>query len=113
MSDLGRRPAAGRTAGVINKVTSGAWVVTFALVDMPREPYEIWHGVARGPGGFAEMYLDEEFVEVLENGRRNVYDPNVPLFVMPGTTPSFHWSIATGNAPTVTLFLRTPEAGRI
>lgn len=115
MGYLGYRTATGRTTGVTNKVTSGAWVVTFTpeIFGQGAEEFEIWHGAARGPGGYFLTFIDDTFYGVGENGRINEYTPPIPCFMRRGQTFSLHWSIATGTAPQVTLFLRTPEIGII
>jgi hypothetical protein len=109
---LGHKTETGALSAA-NKVTSGAWVVTFTpdVFGQGDIDFEVWHGAARGPGGYFETYLDETFYGVGENGRINEYTPSLPMFVRRGQTFSVHWSIATGTAPTVTLFLREPEVG--
>jgi hypothetical protein len=111
-SNLGFRSATGATSA-LNKVAAGGWVVTFRTQDMPQDDYEVWHGAAIGPGGYFLVYLDDALYGVGENGRINEYAPPEAMYVRSGQTVSMHWSIATGTAPQVTLFLRQPEVGRL
>lgn len=110
--NLGPRSATG-VLSTANKVTSGAWVVTFKPQDMASDDYEVYHGAARGPGGYFLVYLDESFYGAGENGYINEYVPSIPMYVRKGQTITFHWSITTTPAPQVTLYLRQPEVGRI
>lgn len=113
MADLGSRFAVGALS-TANKVTSGAWVVTFRTQDMPLTDYEIWHGACVGPGGFFQVYKDDSLFGIGENGRINEYSPRgAAMYVRAGQSITFHWSIATGTAPQVTLYLREPEVGKL
>lgn len=112
MSDLGKLPRIGVTSQ-LNRITPGGWVVFFRTQDLPTADFEVWHGSARGPGGYALVYLDDALYGVLENGQINEYAPTIAMFVKDGQEISVHWSIATGTAPTVTLYFRTPEVGRL
>ena len=75
--------------------------------------FEVWHGALRGPGGQFLVYLDDQLYDVGENGAINAYEPNIAMYVRKGQEISMHWSIATGTAPMVWLYLRQPEVGRI
>lgn len=101
------------TAALQNKVTTGAWVVRFSPEKLPRDmDFEVYHGSAIGPGGYALVYLEDDLYGVLENGRYNEYSPNsAAMLVRKGQSISLHWSIATGAAPQVWLYLREPEVG--
>ena len=112
MTDLGHLPRNG-VLNAQNPVTAGAWTVTYPLDLLPHEDFEVWHGFARGPGGTAETWLDDVPYGVLQNGIKNEYAPSIPMFVKAGRVIYVHWSIATGTTPTVVLFFRTPEVGRI
>jgi hypothetical protein len=112
MSDLGPRTKEGVKL-TTNKILPGAWVVTFPAIDMPRDPYEVYHGALTGPGGYAQVYLDETLEDIIENGHISAFDPNIATYVRPGQVITIHWSTASGTAPKVTLKIRTPEAGRI
>jgi hypothetical protein len=111
-SNLGNRQATGRLDPA-NKVTPGGWVVTFNPAEMPTTDYEVYHGSAKGPGGYFHVYIDDTFYDVGENGLINAYDPAHAMYVRKGQTVSLHWSIATGTAPFVVLFLRVPEVGKL
>lgn len=111
-SNLGNRIARGvLSAG--NKLFAGGWVATFLPQDMPPHAYEVYHGALRGPGGYFLVYLDDYLYDVGENGLINAYSPVTAMYVRPGQTISLHWSIATGTAPIVTLYLRLPEVGKL
>lgn len=111
--NLGKNTKTGALS-TANKVTSGAWVVTFLPQDLPtREAIEIWHGAARGPGGYFLVYIDDDLFGAGQNGRINEYSPAQPMYVVKGQTVSLHWSVATTPAPKVTLWFREPEVGRI
>lgn len=112
LSNLGDRKATGVLSSA-NKLTPGAWVVTFNPQDMPLRDFEVYHGAARGPGGYFLWFLDDNFYGVGENGLINEYSPSVAMYVRKGQTISLHWSIATGTAPAVTLYLRIPEVGKL
>lgn len=96
-----------------NKVTSGAWVVTFtpAILGTRQSDFEVWHGAIRGPGGYFLVYVDELLYGVGENGAINEYSPNIAMYIRSGQTITLHWSIATGTAPQAWLYLRQPESG--
>lgn len=112
MGYLGPRSATG-VLSAANRVAPGAWVITFSAQTFGQgdADFEIWHGVCRGPGGYFETYVDDTFFGVGENGSINEYAPTYPCFIRRGQSFSMHWSIATGTAPTATLFLREPEIG--
>lgn len=111
--NLGNRPAVGVLSNA-NKIVAGAWVVIFKPGDMPLDDYEVYHGAVRGPGGYFLVYIDDVLYGVGENGLINEYAPAGPaMYVRKGQTITLHWSIATGAAPLVWLFLREPEVGRI
>jgi hypothetical protein len=97
-----------------NKLLPGGWVVAFATQDMPADDYEVWHGHLRGPGGYGFVYIDNAAYGVFENGLFNEYaPPGDAMYVRSGQTVSLHWSTLAGTAPTVTLWLRQPEVGRL
>ena len=114
MSDLGVRPKVG-VLTTLNFITPGTnlWVVTYQPQDLPVSPFEIYKGFAVGPGGYFQMYMDQSPFEAGQNGRVNAYDPTQPMYVRPGRSISLHWSIGTGSAPQVWLYLREPEVGRL
>jgi hypothetical protein len=111
-SNLGNRRAVG-VASAQNRIVTNGWVVTFRPADMPLDAdYEVWHGSATGPGGYFQVYIDDVLFDVGENGKINAYEPSIPMYVRKGQTISLHWSVTTGTAPVVVLFLRQPEVGR-
>lgn len=108
--DLGFRSADGKhsSKGYYAPGTT-LWVVTFDPNTMPQSEYEVYHGFARGPGGFFVVYIDDHGYGVAENGIVCEYAPTIPMHVRPGQTITCNWSINTGTAPRVDLYLR--EAG--
>lgn len=112
-ANLGHRYTVGALSA-LNKVTAGGWVAIFTPDDLPSESeFEMWHGAIRGPGGYFLTYIDDALYGVGENGRINEYSPSTAMLVRKGSTISLHWSIATGAAPTVWLYFRRPEVGRL
>lgn len=93
-----------------NRVTSGAWVVTFTPeVFGQGEDFEVYRGAAEGPGGFFKTYMNGRLYGNGENGLINEFGPSSAMFVRRGSTFEMHWSIATGSAPLVVLYMRTPR----
>lgn len=117
MADLGHRTGTGflATAQFPNLVTAGGWVIRFPPEQLPADmQFEMWHGSVRGPGGFFMVYMDDIRFGIGSNGTINEYAPRgSAMLVKKGQTIFFFWSIATGAAPTATIFLREPEVGRI
>lgn len=108
--DLGDRYAIGALS-TVNKITPGTnlWVVTFDPKTLSASPdFEVYHGAAKGPGGYFLMYRDEKLYGVGENGTINEYSPKTAMYVRDGSTITFYWSIGTGTAPEVWLYLREP-----
>lgn len=112
MTDLGNFPETG-VKSADNKIAAGGWVVTYPPEVMPQESeFEVWHGSLIGPGGYALLYIDTALFSVIENGKINEYTPSIPMHVRKGQYITIHWSIATGTAPKVWLYFRTPETGQ-
>lgn len=116
--NLGSRYMRGALAGIlepnINRVVSGAWLVRFPVDQLPSDPaYEVYHGSLRGPGGQVLVYINDKQWGVILNGRRSEYAPKIPMYVHKGEEISFHWTVTSGTAPQVWLWLRLPEVGRI
>lgn len=107
---LGNRRAVGIAATAIrpNPYVAGGWLVPFPADEMPPTAYEVYHAAVRGPGGTFVVYVGGNFYSVAERGDINEYDPKHPIFVRPGEDIVFYWSIATGAAPQVWLYLREP-----
>lgn len=89
------------------------WVVSFPTQLMPQSDYEVYHGFATGPGGFFLVFIDDHGYGVAENGTVSEYAPTIPMYVKAGQQITCNWTINTGNAPKVTLYLREPEVGRL
>lgn len=108
--NLGWRTKTG-VLSAANRVTSGAWVVEFRPADfgLGEIDFEIYHAAARGPGGYFLTYVDDAFYGSGRNGLVNEYSPTIAQPMRRGQSWSAHWSVATGSAPTVTLFMRLPE----
>jgi hypothetical protein len=114
MAILGKATATG-VLSPNNKIAPGGWVVAFDPKDLPRDDdFEVYHGFASGPGGYAFVYLDTTPYDAIENGLFSSYSPHgAAMYVRKGQTITVHWSIATGGAPSVTLYLRQPEVGKL
>jgi hypothetical protein len=115
MSNLGQRAANGILT-TNNFITPGTslWVITFKPSDLSVSPdAEVWHGAAKGPGGYFLVYLDDSLYGVGENGLVSEYAPTTAMYFRDGQTITAHWSIGTGTAPRMWLYLREPEVGRI
>lgn len=97
----------------MNLVTAGAWVVTFTpqVFGQGDADFEVYRGACKGPGGYFETYIETTLYGNGENGRINEFSPANPMFIRRGQTFTMHWSIATGTAPLVVLYLRTPQIG--
>lgn len=93
-----------------NLITPGAWVVVFTpeIFGKGDIDFEVYRGVAEGPGGYFKTYLGGKLYGTGENGRINEYAPTFPMFVRRGQQFTLHWSIATLPAPKVVLYMRTP-----
>lgn len=91
-----------------NPIASGAWSVRFTPADLYPADFVVYHIALLGPGGAFRVYLDDRFYSVAARGDVNEYDPVHPMFVRRGQTIWFHWAIATGSAPAVSLYARAP-----
>lgn len=91
------------------------WVCSFPVEVLPRDAdFEVFHGSATGPGGYFLVYLSDKLYGVGANGSLNEYNPRTAaMYVRKGQTISAVWSIGTGTAPVMRLWLRTPEVGRV
>ena len=109
MTDMGDRYAVGALSPD-NLITPGCWVVSFTSSNLPIDnEYEMYHGALRdGPGGYFLMYRGSSLYGVGVNGKVNEYNPDIPMYCRKGQEISLHWSIATGTAPKVWLYFRTP-----
>ena len=108
MSYLGTCQARG-VLSPLNRVTLGAWVVTFTPDDFGQgSDFEVYRGYAEGPGGYFKTYLNGTPYGNGLNGLINEFAPVSAMFVRRGSTFELHWSIATGSAPLVVLYMRTP-----
>ena len=117
-NNLGVRSADGAKLNT-NYVFTGGWVVTFKVDQMPAGEYEVWHGMALGPGGFFIVYIDDNAFGVGENGLINEYAPPKAMKVRDGQLITINWSTAAAmpatlkyTAPKVWLYLQQPEGIR-
>lgn len=91
-----------------NPVFAGGWTITFERSDTPRVPFEVWHAAIKGPANSTlQVYLDETFFGNVVRGDINDFDPFQAILVDPDTNIYFHWSVASGSAPTGTVFFRS------
>lgn len=92
-----------------NMLAAGNWTVTFApkslQFSMPLA--EVYHIAVKGPGGFFEVFINEDFWDTSDFGGNNSWDPAQPMLIRPGDTVFFFWSLSGGTAPQVTLWLRS------
>jgi hypothetical protein len=105
--DLGPRTATG-AADPGNPLGAGNWTVSFppSVLTVQQPTFEVHHIALSGPGGYFEVYRNEDFWDTSLLGSQNSWDPSQPLLLRPGDTLNFYWSVATGAAPKVTLWLR-------
>ncbi len=106
---LGNRSKAG-FADPDNPLGAGNWTVTFTPQDVAWPgAFDIYHMAVKGPASSQfQVYLDTVFYDYAVRGDINSWDPNQFMFVMSGQTIYFYWNVATGNAPTVTIFAQEP-----
>ena len=116
-SNLGYRTAKGvlATGTLLNRVTPGGWVATFPAQVLPSDSdFEVYHAAIRGPGGYFLVFIDNTHYGTAFNGRIDEMAPaSAAMYIRKGQEISFHWSIASGQAPIANIFLREPEVGRI
>lgn len=106
MASLGKLTLSG-SLNPNNPVTAGAWTITFSRSQTPRIHFEVWHAAIKGPANSTfQVFLDDTFFDNVVRGDINSFDPAQPMIVGPDTDILFHWSVATGTAPTGTLFFR-------
>lgn len=112
MSYLGSRQAVG-FSDPSNVLGSGNWTARFRTEDLPPDDFEMFHAAVRGPGGYFLVYIDDKFYSTADRGDINEYDPQQPMYVRRGESLFFYWSVPStqGSAPTVWIYLRTPEIG--
>jgi hypothetical protein len=107
VSNLGPRAATG-TADPQNVVAAGNWTVTFtpSILNVTVPEYEVHHIVIAGPGGYFLVYINGDFWDTSLLATNNSWDPSQPMLLRPSDSVYFYWSVATGNAPKVTMWLR-------
>lgn len=105
--DLGPRAATG-AADQDNPLGAGNWTVTFppSLIAVQQPLFEAYHIVLSGPGGYFEVYRNSDFWDTSLLATQNSWDPQQPLLLRPGDTTYFYFSVAAGDAPKVTMWLR-------
>jgi hypothetical protein len=105
--DLGPRTAAG-VLDPNNPVGAGNWTVTFPpnIIAVQVPQFEVYHIVLSGPGGYLEIYRNSDWWDTTLLASRNSWDPEQPLLLRQADTLYFYWSVASGSAPMVTLWLR-------
>lgn len=109
MANLGSRPMTG-VLDPSNPLGAGNWTVRFG----PREfgipiDFEIYHIAVMGPiGSTFQVFIDSVFYDNVPHGDVNSWDPNQAMYLQPGRTLYFYYSVATGAPPQVTVFCREP-----
>lgn len=106
-ADLGPRAGTG-FADPNNPTGAGNWTVSFpaSVLTVQVPLFEVYHIAVNGPGGYILVYRNEDFWDTTNYGGQNSWDPQQPLLVRPGDGLTFYWSIGTGTAPVMTLWLR-------
>lgn len=106
-NDLGPRTATGK-ADPSNQIAAGNWTVSFppSVLSFQVPLAEVYHIAVNGPGGYIIIDRNSDFWDTTSYGGQNSWDPSQVLLLRPGDTLSFYWSISTGNAPKITLWLR-------
>lgn len=105
--DLGPRTSTGTKTATVN---SGNWAVDFTPQNIAsRLPLiECYHIYLAGPNGSSFTVLRNGAKwGASPNGFKNEWDPNQPLPLHSGDTLSFYFSVSTGTAPEITIWLRT------
>lgn len=104
---LGARPATG-ILDPNNPYVPGAYTVTFGPDDLYPDDFEIFHMALTGPGGRFLVYIDTQLYSASIRGDLNEYNPAFPMYVRRGQSIFFYWNLATGTAPRVWLYSRSP-----
>jgi hypothetical protein len=106
---LGPRTQTGK-ADPGNLIAAGNYTAQFAPKDLNfTVPLaEVHHIAIDGPGGYIKVYINEDFWDTCSYGGQNSWDPSQPMLIRPGDIVSFYWSVASGGAPQVTIWLRHP-----
>jgi hypothetical protein len=107
MANLGSRQVIG-THDPSNVLGAGNWTCAFTpQVFNIFNPFEIYHITVKGPSGSTfQEYVDTTFYDNVVHGDINSWDPSQPLFMLPGSTLFFYYSMSVGPAPLVTIFCR-------
>lgn len=112
MGYLGFRAKSG-TLLAGNPLLAGGWAVQFTPEDLGISTggFEIYHIAVQGPAQpscVLQLWLDTRFYSTTVRGDVNDYDPNQPIYVIPGQTVNFYWNTNVNPAPNVSIFLREP-----
>lgn len=107
MSYLGRRSKTG-FLDPNNPLGAGNWTAKFTPADLYPADFVVYHAALTGPGGTFRVFIDNAFYSTAARGDINEYDPVHPMYVRRGESILFYWTIATGAAPEVTIYARTP-----
>jgi hypothetical protein len=91
-----------------NKIAAGNWTASFSpgFLQFSSPVAEVYHIAVNGPGGYFLIYINEDFWDCASYGGVNSWDPSEPMLIRPGDTVYFFWSISSGTAPQVTMWLR-------
>lgn len=91
-----------------NLIAAGNYTVQFASKDLNFTVVlaQVFHIAMNGPGGYVLIYINEDFWDCVSYGGINSWDPSEPMLLRPGDTLTFYWSVSTGSAPMVTIWLR-------
>jgi len=111
MGDLGSRQAHGAVGTDSSPFGASAYTVAFtpAVMSIPTD-YEVYHAAILGPAGSTvRWYVDTNFYSHVARGDINDWDPSQSLYVRPGQSMYFYWSVGAGPVPFVSLLVRTPR----
>lgn len=93
-----------------NKLGTGNWTVAFRPADFQiQNDFEINHIAVMGPiGSQFQIWIDSEFYDYVAHGDVNSWDPSNPMYLQPGRTVYFYYSVNTPPAPFITVRCREP-----
>jgi hypothetical protein len=95
-----------------NPYVAGAWTVKFdpSKIGIRDATFEVYHITVLGPDGSSfRVFIDTTFYDNVQIGDLNSWDPAQPMHVEKGRTIFFYYNVATGAAPTITIFCRQPS----
>jgi hypothetical protein len=106
-TNLGPRSGTG-AADPDNPIGAGNWTVEFppSVIAVQVADFQVHHIALSGPGGYFEVYVNSDFWDTSLLATANSWDPSQPMLLRQADTLYFYWSVASGAAPKVTIWLR-------